>query len=67
MRRRAINAIGLLNRVSFAQARQVYADTVLPILCDMPRPEADAYLQTTYRIDPTGVTAVRNVTRERGY
>lgn len=27
--------------------------------------EIEAYLRTTYRIDPTGVTAVRNVERSR--
>ena len=29
--------------------------------------ELEAWLRTTYRIDPTGITAVRNVARERGY
>lgn len=27
--------------------------------------ELDAYLRTTFHLDPTGVTAVRNVSRER--
>lgn len=67
MRRRAIHAIGLLNRVSFAQARQIYTDAVLPVLSDLPRAEIDAYLRTTYQVDPTGVTAVRNVAQSRGY
>ena len=31
------------------------------------RAELDAWLRATFRIDPTGVIAVRNVTRERGY
>lgn len=67
MRRRAIHAIGVMNRVPFAQARQIYADAVLPVIRDMPAAEVDAYLRTTYRVDPTGVTAVRRVQRERGY
>lgn len=67
MRRRAIHAIGVMNRVPFAQARQIYADTVLPVLHDMPQAEVDAYLRATFRVDPTGTTAVRNVTRERGF
>lgn len=29
--------------------------------------EIEAYLRATYRIDPTGVTAARNVDRERGW
>lgn len=29
--------------------------------------EINAYLFATYRVDPVGVTAVRNVTRERGF
>ena len=64
MRRRAIHAIGLMHRVPFAQAREIYTDALLPVLCDMPQNEVDAYLRTTYRMDPTGVTAVRNVMRE---
>lgn len=56
-----------MNRVSFAQAREIYADAVLPILRDMTGSEVDAYLRVTYGIDPTGVRAVRNVTRERGF
>jgi hypothetical protein len=28
--------------------------------------EIEAYLRSTFRADPTGVTAVRNVARERG-
>lgn len=67
MRRRAIHAIGVMNRVPFAQARQIYADTLLPVLRDMPQAEVDAYLRATFRSDPTGTTAVRNVNRERGY
>lgn len=29
--------------------------------------EVEAYLRATFRSDPTGTTAVRNVSRERGY
>lgn len=66
-RRRAIHAIGVMNRVPFAEAREIYADAILPALRDLPRSEIDAYLRTTFGIDPTGVRAVRNVSRERGY
>lgn len=66
-RRRAVLAIGVMNRVPFAQARAIYADAVLPILRGMTGTEVDAYLRATYGIDPTGVSAVRNVTRERGF
>lgn len=29
--------------------------------------EVEAYLRATFRVDPTGVSAVRNVTRARGF
>jgi len=64
MRRRAIHAIGVMHRVPFSQAREIYADALLPVLSDMPQAEVDAYLRATYRMDPTGVTAVRNVMKE---
>lgn len=66
-RRRAVTAIGLMNRVSFSEARAIFADAVVPVLRSMTPAEIDAYLRDTYRVDPTGVTAVRNVTRERGH
>lgn len=67
MRRRAIHAIGVMHRIPFVEARRVYADAVLPVLNDMPQAEIDAYLRATFSSDPTGVTAVRNVKRDRGY
>jgi len=62
MIRRAIDAITEMTGCRRKQAReQVRAFTA----GGRTVTELDAWLQLTFRIDPTGVTAVRNVHRER--
>jgi len=58
MRHRLAAALSTATGMSFAAARAVIAQRAGDSL-----DELEAYLRATFRLDPTGVTAVRNVTR----
>ncbi len=62
MRHRLAAALSSSTGMSFASARAVIAQRAGDSLDDL-----EAWLHATYRVDPTGVTAVRRVTRERGF
>lgn len=59
MRHRLASALASATGMSFATARTIIAQRAGDSLDDL-----NAYLRVTYRLDPTGVTAVRNVARE---
>lgn len=61
-RHRLAHALTEVAGIRFATARAVIAERVA--LGETPD-EIEAYLRSTYRLDPTGVTAARNVDRER--
>lgn len=61
MRHRLAAALSTATGMSFGSARAIIAQRAGDSI-----DELEAYLRTTFRIDPTGVTAVRNVCRERG-
>lgn len=63
MRHRLAGALSEATGLSFAAARSVIAERTSQ--GETPN-EIEAYLRATFRVDPTGVTAVRNVSRERG-
>lgn len=64
VRHRLAFALASLSGIPFSEARSVIASR----LADGETPsELEAYLRDTYRVDPTGVTAVRHVARERGF
>ncbi len=58
MRHRLAAALSSATGMTFASARAIIAQRA----GDSPE-ELEAWLRTNYRIDPTGVTAVRNVMR----
>lgn len=62
-RHRLASALATLTGMRFAAARAVITERVG--MGETPN-EIEAYLRTTYRSDPTGVTAVRNVDRQSG-
>lgn len=60
MRHRLAAALSTATGMSFGSARAVIAQRAGDSL-----DELEAYLRATYRMDPVGVTAVRNVMRGR--
>lgn len=60
MRRRLTTALSTATGMSFASARAVIAQRA-----GDSADELEAWLRSSYRLDPTGVTAVRNVMRGR--
>lgn len=60
-RHRLAAALAAVSGIRFATARAVIAERAA--LGETPD-QIEAYLRTTFRIDPTGVTAVRNVMKE---
>ena len=63
VRHRLAAALASVSGLRFSEARAVIAQRVA--VGETPD-EIEAYLRTTFRMDPTGVTAVRNVTRRGG-
>lgn len=61
VRHRLAAALSVATGMEFSAARRAIAQRAGDSL-----DELEAWLRTTYRVDPTGVTAVRNVARERG-
>lgn len=62
IRHRLASALSVATGMSFATARGLIADRA-----GETREEIEEWLRATFRIDPTGVTATRNVVRERGF
>ena len=62
MRHRLAASLASVTGMPFRTARALIAQRAAD-----PLEEIEAWLRTTFRIDPTGVVAVRNVARERGY
>jgi hypothetical protein len=58
MRHRLAGALSTATGMSFATARAIVAQRAGDSVDDL-----EAWLRATYRLDPTGVTAVRNVLR----
>jgi hypothetical protein len=58
MRHRLAGALSTATGMSFSSARTLIAQRAGDSV-----DELEAWLRTTYRLDPTGVTAVRNVAR----
>jgi hypothetical protein len=58
MRHRLAGALSTATGMSFRDARAVIAQRAGDSV-----DELEAYLRTTFRLDPTGVTAVRNASR----
>lgn len=60
MRHRLAAALSTATGISFSSARSLIAQRA-----GDSTDELEAWLQGTFRLDPTGVTAVRNVMRSR--
>lgn len=58
VRHRLAGALSIATGMDFAAARRLIAQRAGDSV-----EELEAYLRVTFRIDPTGVTAVRNVSR----
>lgn len=58
MRHRLAGALVTATGMSFSEARRIIAQRAGSSV-----DELEAWLRTTFRLDPTGVTAVRNVMR----
>lgn len=62
-RHRLAAALASVTGLRFSDARAVISERVA---CGETRDEVEAYLRVTFRMDPTGVTAVRNASRSGG-